>query len=132
MSQRFYHEEHTWVSVAGAEVTVGLTDYAQEQMGDIIYVELPEEGTPVSEGESFATVESAKAVQDVIAPLSGAVLRVNAELLDTPEIINGDPYGAGWLIVVTPEEGFAVGQLMTEPAYQELLDSDLERDEELV
>ena len=121
MDERFYHKEHTWVSIDGDEVIVGLTDYAQNEMGDIIYVELPEEGAAIIEGDSFATVESAKAVQDIIAPLSGEVVRGNEDLLDAPEVINEDSYGSGWLIVVAPEDDFKPSQLMSAAEYEQLI-----------
>jgi len=121
MSERFYHEEHVWVSKDNDEMTVGISDYAQNEMGDIIYVELPDEGAPITAGQPFATIESAKAVQDLIAPLSGAVVRRNDELLDSPEVINEDPYEAGWLIAVTPDEEFDAAQLMSEAEYDEFL-----------
>ena len=120
MSERLYYEEHTWVNVEGDEVTVGLTDYAQDEMGDIIYVELPEAGSTMIKGQPFATIESAKAVQDLLAPLSGEVVRANEELLDIPERINEDPYEAGWLVVVAPE-GFESNQLMSEDEYDQFL-----------
>ena len=119
MEERRYHEEHTWVRPEKDEVLVGVTDYAQNEMGDIIYVELPEEGAAMVEGESFTTVESAKAVQDLVAPLSGEVLRCNEDLLDAPEIINEDPYGDGWLVAVKPDEAFDPGSLLSQEEYQQ-------------
>ncbi len=119
MGERRYHEEHTWVRLEKDEVLVGVTDYAQNEMGDIIYAELPEEGAGIVEGESFATIESAKAVQDLVAPLSGEVLRCNDGLLDAPEVINEDPYGNGWLVAVKPDEAFDPGSLLSEEEYQQ-------------
>ncbi len=119
MEERRYHEEHTWVRPKKDEVLVGVTDYAQNEMGDIIYVELPEEGAAIVEGESFTTVESAKAVQDLVAPLSGEVLRCNEDLLDAPEIINEDPYGDGWLVAVKPDEAFELSSLLSEEEYRQ-------------
>ena len=121
MSERLYYEEHTWVNVEGDEVTVGLTDYAQNEMGDIIYVELPEAGSTMTKGQPFATIESAKAVQDVIAPVSGEVVGHNDEVLDVPELINEEPYGDGWLVTVAPGPDFAPGQLMDEDQYDQFL-----------
>jgi len=120
MAERRYHEEHIWVSESDGEVTVGITDYAQNEMGDIIYVELPEAGSSMTEGQPFATVESAKAVQDLLAPLSGKVIRANEELLDVPELINEGPYEAGWLVVVAPED-FEPDKLMDEDEYNQFL-----------
>jgi len=121
MSERLYHKEHTWVGIEGDKVTVGLTDYAQDEMGDIIYVELPEVGSTMTEGQPFATIESAKAVQDVLAPVSGEVVSVNDDLLDIPETINEEPYGAGWLVTVAPGPDFAAEQLMDEGQYDQFV-----------
>jgi len=121
MSERLYHEEHTWVDMEGDEVTIGITDYAQNEMGDIIYVELPEVGSTITEGQPFVTIESAKAVQDVIAPLSGEVVSVNDDLLDAPEIINEEPYGGGWLVTVAPAADFEPDQLMDEDQYDQFV-----------
>ena len=122
MTERRYHEKHMWVRESAGEVTVGITNYAQDEMGDIIYVELPEVGATVAAGEPFVTVESAKAVQDLLAPLSGEVIRANEELSDIPELVNENPYEAGWLIVVTPED-FHPGELMDEEEYEQFLES---------
>ena len=121
MSERFYHEEHVWVSEGGDELIMGISDYAQNEMGDIIYVELPEQGSSIAAGEPFATLESAKAVQDLVAPLTGKVVRHNEELLDFPEVINEEPYGGGWLIAVAPDEQFDAEQLMSQAEYDEFL-----------
>jgi len=121
MSERLYHKEHTWVGIEGDKVTVGLTDYAQNEMGDIIYVELPEVGSTITEGQPFVTIESAKAVQDVIAPVSGEVVGHNDEVLDVPEMINEEPYGAGWLVTVAPAADFAPDQLMDESQYDQFV-----------
>jgi len=117
-----YHKEHTWVRQGEEELVIGITDYAQDQMGDIIFAELPEAGSVISAGEPFVTLESAKAVQDVIAPVSGKVTRCNEELLDVPETINEDPYGAGWMIAVRPEANFNLDSLLTYEQYLALLD----------
>ncbi len=130
MEKRFYHEEHTWVGVEGDAVVVGITHYAQNEMGDIIFVELPEEGAVIAAGEVFATLESAKAVQDLVAPLGGEVVRHNEGLLDAPEIINEDPYGDGWLVEVTPEEGFDPSALLSEDEYQQLTAGEPDEDGE--
>ncbi len=121
MAERRYHKEHIWVSESGGEVTVGLTDYAQDEMGDIIYVELPEAGSTITEGQPFVTIESAKAVQDVIAPVSGEVVGHNDEVLDAPEMINEEPYGGGWLVTVAPGPDFAPDKLMDEDEYNQFL-----------
>jgi len=95
---RRYHPEHIWAQDAGGGVwRIGITDFAQQQLGEVIYVDLPEAGAHFAQGEPCATVESAKAASEVITPLSGTVLEVNAALADAPETLNRDPYGAGWL-----------------------------------
>lgn len=118
-----YDENHAWVRPGDQTVIIGISDYAQDQLGDIIFVELPPEGEAITAGNPFATLESAKAVQDVIAPLSGEVVACNDELLDVPETINEDPYGAGWMVEVRPEEGFSLEALMTYEQYLEMLES---------
>ena len=120
-----YDENHTWVRQEGGEFIVGITDYAQDQLGDIIFAELPAEGTAILAGDPFATLEAAKAVQDVIAPGSGEVVRYNEELMDAPEVINEDPYGAGWMIAVKGDAG-ALDSLLRYDKYVEML----EREEE--
>ncbi len=92
-----YTKEHEWVRIEGDTATVGITDHAQEALGDIVFVELPEIGRTVAPGEAFAVVESVKAVSDVYAPVGGEVVEVNAELEGAPEKVNTDPYGAGWI-----------------------------------
>ena len=95
-----YHKEHTWAKIEGSKATVGITDYAQDTLGDIVYIELPEVGASVSAGESMAEIESTKATSPVISPVSGTVREVNTALEDEPEAINPDPYGKGWIAVV--------------------------------
>ena len=117
-----YDENHTWVGQEGEELIIGITEYAQDQLGDIIFAELPEEGAAISAGDPFATLESAKAIQDVIAPASGEVVRCNEELMDAPETINEDPYGAGWMIAVKPAADFRTEPLMSYDQYLEMLE----------
>ena len=99
-----YTREHEWARVEGSRVTVGITDYAQGQLGDVVYVELPVQGDRVRAGESFGVIESVKAVSDLFAPISGEVLEVNGQLTDHPEWVNKDPYGKAWLLVVSMED----------------------------
>lgn len=99
-----YTDTHTWMREEGEEWVLGITEYAVEQLGDIIFVELPQEGSAVSAGEAYGVVESAKAVEDLISPLTGGVVRVNEELVEVPETLTEDPYGEGWTVVVAPEE----------------------------
>ena len=98
----YYSKDYLWVEVEGDKARIGLTDYAQKQLREIVYVELPEPGTEIEKGEAFGTVESAKTVSDLIAPLTGVVEEVNSAVVDNPGLINEDPYGEGWVIVITP------------------------------
>ena len=117
-----YTSEHEWLRrEEDGSVTVGVTDYAQQALGDLVYIELPETGTEVDAGGEMAVVESVKAASDVYAPLSGTVLEVNAALVDDPEKINSDPYGDGWIVRLQPS-GDADGDAMDPDAYQEFLD----------
>ena len=119
-----YHREHDWVRIDGDTAVFGLTDYAQETLGDIVFIELPEVGTDVVAGSSYAEVESVKAVSDVYAPLSGSVLEVNDEVVDAPELINESPYEEGWLIKVRLSDPSEADELMTADEYNELLASE--------
>jgi len=94
----YYSKEHTWARLEGDKATVGITDYAQKELGDVVFVELPEVGRTVSQGEAFGTIESVKAVSDLHSPLSGEVIEVNQVLEEAPETVNEDPYGKGWII----------------------------------
>ncbi|MBI1892591.1 MAG: glycine cleavage system protein GcvH [Candidatus Rokubacteria bacterium] len=116
-----YTKEHEWARVEGNRARVGITAYAQEQLGDVVFVELPKVGAKVSQMKPFGVVESVKAVSDLFAPLSGEVMEINAELVKKPELVNQDPYGKGWMLVVavsSPEEAKA---LLTAPQYEEYL-----------
>ncbi len=95
-----YSREHEWVRVEGNRATVGITDFAQHQLGDVVFVEVPTVGAAVKAGQGFSVVESVKAVSDIYAPVSGTVVAINDALNDTPETINGDPYGVGWIVVI--------------------------------
>jgi glycine cleavage system H protein len=117
-----YHEEHDWARVDGDTATLGITWYAQDALGEIVHFEAPESGGAVAAGESYGEVESVKAVSDLIAPLSGEIVEVNAALGDAPETINEDPYGAGWLIKVRLSDPAEVGSLLDVDAYRKLLD----------
>jgi glycine cleavage system H protein len=117
-----YHDQHDWVRIDGETATFGITWYAQDTLGEVVFFEPPEVGTTVTKDSSYAEVESVKAVSDVIAPMSGEVTEVNDSLSDGPEKINADPYGEGWMIKVTlshPEEAEA---LLSAAEYQKLLD----------
>jgi glycine cleavage system H protein len=112
-----YHAEHTWARIEGGEAVVGITDHAQKELGDLVYVELPAKGTRVALGEVFGTVESAKSVSELYSPVTGEVLDVNAALPDSPEWVNDDPYGKGWMIRVRLEAAFDASRLLDAAAY---------------
>jgi glycine cleavage system H protein len=114
-----YSREHEWVLVEGAVVTIGITDYAQEQLGDIVFVELPAVGDKVSKEDAFGVVESVKAVSDVYAPVSGKVVEVNDDLPENPEMLNEDPYSDGWMIKVEMSDPDELGDLMSAVEYEE-------------
>ena len=113
-----YTKEHEWVRVEGDVATVGITDYAQHELGDVVYVELPKPGAKLNAGQSFGTVESVKAVSDIYAPVAGEVTEVNSALAETPEAINKDPHGKAWLIKLKLADSSAVGKLMNAAAYE--------------
>ena len=115
-----YTEEHEWVLIEDEVVTVGITDFAQDALGDIVFVELPEEGAVLEAGKPFGVVESVKAVSDIYAPLSGEVVGVNEELPDTPELVNTSPYEDGWMIKLRVSDKGELDGLMTADAYQAL------------
>lgn len=113
-----YTESHEWARIAGNIATVGITDYAQHELGDIVYIELPEIGKIVKKGEIFGSVESVKAVSDLYSPLSGRVIEVNSELSSHPEYLNQDPYGKGWIIKVEIEDQSEIKKLMNPESYE--------------
>jgi glycine cleavage system H protein len=116
-----YHEEHDWARVDGEEATFGITWYAQDALGEVVFFEVPKVGASVKRGEPYAEVESVKAVSDVIAPLSGEVTAVNDALSETPEKINEDPYGDGWLVKVKLSDSSETESLLDAAAYQATL-----------
>lgn len=113
-----YSKEHEWVRVSGNTATIGITDYAQEQLGEVVFVEFPDEGEALKKDEAFGVVESVKSVSDVYAPISGRVIEVNDPLLDNPETINEEPYAEGWLIKVEVTNPKEFDQLMSAEHYQ--------------
>ncbi len=115
-----YAEDHEWVSESGSTLKVGVSDYAQDQMGDIVYVELPEVGTSFAKGDEFGTLESVKAVSELYLPVSGEIVAVNEALGDSPELINQDPY-ANWIVEIKPADSSELDQLLTVDAYREFL-----------
>jgi len=118
-----YSTEDEWTRTENGRVTVGVTDYAQSQLGDIVFVELPEVGRSVEKGEPFGVIESVKAVSDLYAPISGEIVEVNTDLAERPEVVNEDCYGDGWMIVIAPEEDAEVEALLDADAYREHLRS---------
>ncbi|WP_034635442.1 glycine cleavage system protein GcvH [Desulfofundulus thermocisternus] len=116
-----YSKDHEWIRVEGNRGTVGVTHYAQETLGDVVYVDLPQAGDKVKAGESFGTVESVKSVSDLYAPVSGEVVEVNREVMDHPDLINKDPYGSGWLIVIEMSDPGELDNLMDARAYEEMV-----------
>lgn len=113
-----YTQNHEWVrSESDGAVTVGISEYAQDALGDIVYVDLPDAGRSVEAGESIAEVESTKSVNDVYAPISGVVVTVNEPLMDAPELVNSDPFGAGWFVTIAPADAESLEALMDAAAY---------------
>jgi glycine cleavage system H protein len=125
-----YSKEHEWVLVENRIATVGITDYAQKELGDIVYVELPEVGEKVVKDDPFAAVESVKAVSDVYAPISGAVVEINDTLPENPETINEDPYGDGWMIKIEISDMDELKDLMTADEYAEYVEKEQEEEGE--
>lgn len=119
---RYFTKDHEWIDVAGDSATVGITDYAQGQLGDITFVELPSEGSAVSQGDSAAVVDSVKAASDVYAPVSGEVSEANPALGDRPELVNSDAEGEGWLWRMRLADGGQLAALMDEAAYREYVE----------
>ncbi len=115
-----YTTEHEWVAPGTSTVKVGITQFAQDALGDIVFVQLPDPGTEVEAGQPFGEVESTKSVSEVYAPFSGTVVARNDQLADEPELINTDPYGAGWLVQIEPADPSAVDDLLDATAYREL------------
>ena len=116
-----YHKEHDWARIDGDTAVFGITDYAQEQLGDIVYIELPEVGSEVTKDSAYAEIESVKAVSDVYAPLSGTIIEVNEEAVDAPETLNESPYEDGWLIKIKLSESGQIDDLMSVEEYEQML-----------
>jgi glycine cleavage system H protein len=118
-----YHEEHDWARIDGEEATFGITWYAQDALGEVVFFDPPEIGAQVVKDQSYAEVESVKAVSDVFAPLSGEIVAVNEDLADSPERINEDPYGDGWLVRVRLSDASEVDALLDSDAYERLVET---------
>jgi glycine cleavage system H protein len=115
-----YSSDHEWVKAEGDLVRVGITDYAQDALGDVVYVQLPEAGAVVAAGDAFGEVESTKSVSELYAPVQGVVVEVNGDLEATPELVNSDPYGAGWVVLLQPVDIRSVETLLGPEAYRDL------------
>ena len=119
-----YSTDHEWISVDGNRVRIGITDYAQDALGDVVYVQVPSVGTVVAAGQTFSEIESTKSVSDVYAPVSGTIVEVNDALADAPEQVNSDPYGAGWLCVIEIADAAEVDGLLDAAGYHALVSGD--------
>jgi len=120
-TQYRYTKEHEWIELNGKRAKLGITDHAQSELGDVVFVELPAVGSALKRGDSLGTVESVKAVSDVFAPLGGVVVEVNSELEESPETINADPHGAGWLVVLEVSDPSEVDALLDAAAYEKVV-----------
>jgi glycine cleavage system H protein len=118
-ADRRYTTEHEWIKAEGEHYIVGITAFAQDQLGDIVYVELPKVGDRIQAGNTFGVIESVKTASDLYAPVSGEVVEVNSELVDQPQVVNGDPYSGGWMIKVKVDDPTQVEQLLTADQYSE-------------
>ena len=122
-----YHREHSWVRVEGKRAIIGITDYAQHQLGDIVYVDLPEVETDIDADSELSEIESTKSTSPVISPVSGKVAEINEDLADSPEIINEDPYGNGWLAVLEMSDPSEANDLMSKSEYEHFLKEEEEK-----
>ena len=116
-----YTSDHEWARLDNGKIRIGITDYAQDALGDVVFVQLPEPGARVDAGASFSEVESTKSVSDIYAPVAGVVVEVNTELADAPQKLNEDPYGDGWICVIEPADSAAFDSLMDAAAYEKFL-----------
>lgn len=118
-----YHKEHEWIRVEGQEATLGITNFAQDALGDVVFIQMPKIGASVSADQEISEVESTKATSSVYTPVSGTIAKINEELNDHPELLNKDPYGQGWIAVITLSNPNEVDTLMTAAQYEEFLKS---------
>ena len=125
----YYSRDHLWVKVTGNRGTIGITDHGQQEMGEILFMDLPEEASPVEQGDVFGTLESSKAVAELITPLSGEVVSKNKDLEEEPSLINDDPYGNGWLITLEIDDPKQLEELLNSTGYEDFLEKQEEEDE---
>jgi len=119
MSDLRYHEKHAWAREEGDELIVGISGFAQDQLGEIIFIELPEVGSEITQGDAFGSIESAKAVEDLVAPVNGVVCRRNEDVVDAPETVNEDSLGAGWMIAVKADSATGMEALLSAEEYEQ-------------
>ena len=119
-----YTKEHEWVRMEGNVATIGITDHAQDSLGDVVYLELPSDGAAVTKDETFGVVESVKAVSDLYSPVSGTVIEINDALVDSPEVINGDPYGDAWMLKVEMNSPAEIKELLTADEYKKYVEEE--------
>jgi glycine cleavage system H protein len=118
-----YHHEHEWTRVNGTQATVGISHFAQDALGDIVFIDLPKAGTAVKAGQQIGEVESTKTTSTIYTPVSGTIIKVNTDLKDHPEVINSDPYGKGWMVVIDLSNAGEIDKLMTAAQYEAFLSS---------
>ena len=116
-----YHQEHEWVRVSGTQATIGISHFAQDALGDIVFIDMPKSGAVVTAGQQIGEVESTKTTSTIYTPVSGTIAKVNADLKDHPEVVNSDPYGKGWMVVIDLSSPSEVGRLMTAAQYEAFL-----------
>ena len=119
-----YHKEHTWVRISGKKATIGITDYAQESLGDIVYIDLPEVESFAEANGEISEIESAKATSSVVSPVSGTIIEVNEDLIESPEIINEEPYGKGWIAVIEIRDSWELDDLMDASEYERYVEEE--------
>jgi len=117
-----YSKDHEWARLEDGRVRIGITDYAQDALGDVVYVQIPDVGARVTTGESFSEVESTKSVSDIYAPITGTIVEVNQELADAPQRVNEEPYGEGWLVVIEADDASQFEELLDAAAYRALIE----------
>jgi glycine cleavage system H protein len=126
----YYTRNHLWVRIQGTRATVGVTDYAQREMGEVLFVDLPEEGSQVEKDDVFGSLESSKTVAELRCPVSGEIVSISKDLEEEPSLVNDDPYGRGWLVVVEIDDPNELEEMINAADYEELLEQEAEEDEE--